>query len=313
MQTRTTHFMHSERHLIHAIGGALAGCLLLSTTGCAAPQLETRVEANRAANSCSRAYRSANEAQNVVAGHNPRLMRFLAATAADSQWTEVAAACPQRFAQGTIHAAQAQHLAHMLAPAVGGTYSEPAAATHRGGLDGRTQLHAGTKVLLAAVLAEDRAGFAAEVLAARGVSNATLALSDDHKATASRLFSLASAAGNIKDPRQKVYSVKQLLANQDTIIDAATGLRVPTMAAIEIDCAREEITGIDGQDSQSTQGTQITQGSQHMQQSQGSSASSPTDDSASIDGLRTLSLLAASRMEQAFDFGYPSLDAALFV
>ncbi|MCI1649777.1 hypothetical protein [Bifidobacterium tibiigranuli] len=306
MQTRTTHFMHSERHLIHAIGGALAGCLLLSATGCAAPQLETRVETNRAANPCSRAYRSANEAQNVVAGHNPRLMRFLAATTAGSQWTEVAAACPQRFAQGTIHAAQARHLAHMLAPAVGGTYSESAAATHRGGLDGLTQLHADTKVLLAAVLAEDRAGFAAEVLAARGVSNATLALSDDHKATASRLFSLASAAGNIKDPRQKIYSVKQLLANQDTIIDAATGLRVPTMAAVEIDCAREEITGVEGQNSQSTQALQPAQ------QSQRGSASSSTDDSASTDGLRALSFLTASRMEQAFDLGYPSYDAALF-
>jgi hypothetical protein len=310
MQTRTTHFMHSERHLIRAIGGALAGCLLLSTTGCAAPQLETQVEASRAANPCSRAYRSANEAHNVMAGHNSRLLRFLAATTADSQWTEVAAACPQRFAQGTMRAAQAQHLAHVLAPSVGGTYSESAAATHRGGLDGRTQLHADTNVLSVTVLAEDRAGFAAEVLAARGVSNATLTLSDDHKATASRLFSLASAAGNIKDPRQKVYSVKQLLANQDTIIDAATGLRVPTMAAVEIDCAREEIAGVG--DGQSAQSTQNTQDSQDAQQSQGSSASSPADDSASADGLRALSLLASSRMEQAFDFGYPSYDAALF-
>lgn len=294
MQTRSTHFMHSERHFVRALAGALVGCLLLSSAGCAAPQLTARVEESRAANPCVRAYRSASSAQAMMAGHNPRLLRFLASVASGSQWTEVAAACPQRFAEGTIRAAQTQHLAHVLAPFVGGSYADPAATAHRGGPDDIARLQASADALLAAVLAEDRAGFAVEVLAARGVSNATLMLSDDHKATASRLFSLASAvseaspdadgATRIKDPRQKVYSVKQLLANHNTIIDQSTGLRVPTLAAVEIDCAREEIAGASGQSSDATH----------------------------VDGLRTLSRLASSRVEQALNYGYPSFDDALF-
>ena len=72
-------------------------------------------------------------------------------------------------------------------------------------------------------MAEDRAGFAIEVLAARGqTAGATLALSDMHKTAGQQLVALAngnfddsgaqSSSSGQSDPRPKVYAIDQLLA-----------------------------------------------------------------------------------------------------
>lgn len=97
----------------------------------------------------------------------------------------------------------------------------------------------------AMAVAEDRAGFAIEVLAARGqTAGATLALSDMHKTAGQQLVALAngnfddsgaqSSSSGQNDPRQKVYAIDQLLANPTTIADKASGQTVPTAAAIEM-------------------------------------------------------------------------------
>ena len=51
-------------------------------------------------------------------------------------------------------------------------------------------------------LAEDRAGFVMEVLAARDTPGATLSRSDRHKTAGQLLF---TASGLSRDPREKVY------------------------------------------------------------------------------------------------------------
>ncbi|MCH4208981.1 hypothetical protein [Bifidobacterium sp.] len=287
--------MHGERHLMRALASVPALCLLVSLAACASPRLEGRAEAGINATPCGRAYQSASTAQAAMGTRNPRLVRFFAAAAAGRRWTEVAATCAQRFDEGTLRAAQAQYMAQALAASVGAAYAAP--GTPRGGFDAVTGMDADSRTLRAVILAEDRAGFAVEFLAARKSPYASLSISDDHKATASRLFSLASAAiRGIVDPRQKVYSLSRLIAAPDTVIDDSTGLRAPTMAAVEIGCAREEIAGVDD-----------------LANKAQDTAGMPGDSTATrTNTLRALSRLAASRAALALACGYPSFDAALF-
>ena len=142
-------------------------------------------------------------------------------------------------------------------------------------------------------VAEDRAGFAIEVLAARGqTAGATLALSDMHKTAGQQLVALAN--GNFddsgaqsslpaNDPRQKVYAIDQLLANPTTIADKASGQTVPTAAAIEMDCARAQIKAV-----------------------------TESKSSTESDMLLILAALAAKHAYTAFQLGYPATDAELF-
>ena len=146
----------------------------------------------------------------------------------------------------------------------------------------------------AMAVAEDRAGFAIEVLAARGqTAGATLALSDMHKTAGQQLVALAngnfddsgaqSSSSGQSDPRQKVYAIDQLLANPTTIADTASGQTVPTAAAIEMDCARAQIKAV-----------------------------TESKSSTESDMLLILAALAAKHAYTAFQLGYPATDAELF-
>lgn len=155
-------------------------------------------------------------------GRHHIIMRYLAAKQAVGQWSEVAATCTQRFAQGTIRSAQAEHVAVTLGTRLGGndtyrTVSDDSLRQVLGiDLDGAT--------LGAMSLAEDRAGFVMEVLAARDTPGATLSRSDRHKTAGQLLF---TASGLSRDPREKVYDIQKILASPTSMTDSTTGLSVP--------------------------------------------------------------------------------------
>lgn len=115
-------------------------------------------------------------------------------------------------------------------------------ADHAVAFDDVESLDVDSKSLATAAQAEDRAGFAMEVLAARNSGHATLDISDRHKTTSQRFASFSDTI----DDRRKTYEATALLAHPDTMLDSATGLTAPTDATIEMNCARSEITAIAG-------------------------------------------------------------------
>lgn len=218
----------------------------------------------------------------------PQLRYYMTLRSVPLAWIDVAAQCSDRFAEGTLRNAQTKQTLATLADKFGQTAPEVTAAR----LDGVTSLDIQTSALDAMAVAEDRAGFAMEVLAAQGkTAGATLRLSDMHKAASQQLVSLAekgasstsSASQSHADPRQKVYAVDALLANPVTIPDKASGFTVPTAAAIEMDCARAEIAAV-----------------------------ADTESKPDADTLMILSALAAKHAYTAMQLGYPATDAALF-
>ena len=155
-------------------------------------------------------------------------------------------------------------------------------------------------------LAEDRAGFDIEVLAARKVDGATLAMSDNHKTAAQRLFTIS---GTDTDPRQKVYTVDRLVAHPDTIDDPATGITANTVSVIEMNCAREYLDAIADMDTTSSDADDTdtaadTDGTDNTSTASAARASEKT--------LRFLSQTVTARAWRAFTLGYPATDAALF-
>lgn len=155
------------------------------------------------------------------------------------------------------------------------------------------------QLIRAMSLAEDRAGFSVQVLASRKDARASLSLSDAHKATGNQLVTLmktvSTSSGTTtddntsnSDPRAKVYDVKQLLANPISITDKSTGLSVPTISLIEMNCVREELAPFD--------------------------SSTNNDSSAHLNNaaLFELSQLITIHAYDAFTFGYPSVDYAVF-
>lgn len=241
-------------------------------------------------------------------------------------------------------------------------------------LAGTDSLSISTNALTAMALAEDRAGFSTEVLAARSSDGITmLALADAHKATGERLISLArsgaqtdatkqsgtsqsdssaqsgtssangsaqSSNSTVTDPRQKVYDVSQLIANVNAITDPATGLTAPTYAAVEINCAREELAAFAQSsstqslqsnsspdtaqsDSRSQSNDSTAQSSAKQSQSSAQSPSTQSDNSvnqsvtaqsaaAHTASMRTIAKLIAARVAQSLAAGYPTTDHALF-
>ena len=244
-------------------------------------------------------------------GRHHIIMRYLAAKQAVGQWSEVAATCTQRFAQGTIRSAQAEHVAVTLGTRIGGndtyrTVSDDSLRQVLGiDLDGAT--------LGAMSLAEDRAGFVMEVLAARDTPGATLSRSDRHKTAGQLLF---TASGLSRDPREKVYDIQKILASPTSMTDSTTGLSVPTTALTEIDCAREQLAAManDGASAKSKH-TDKTGNNTN------GSATDTTDVNATDTNtvgtendarLRVLSTLISSHITSAFALGYPDMDAFLF-
>ncbi|TPF94299.1 hypothetical protein [Bifidobacterium sp. UTBIF-78] len=122
---------------------------------------------------------------------SPMMVRFVAGQSIPLTWIDVATYCPGRFGEGVLRDAQTKAQLSSLAERLGGV--APTVTPAR--LDGVTSAVAGTDVLDAMAVAEDRAGFALEVLAARGQTDgATLALSDMHKTAGQQLVSLADGS-----------------------------------------------------------------------------------------------------------------------
>ncbi|WP_152208925.1 hypothetical protein [Bifidobacterium cebidarum] len=249
------------------------------------PRLAGRAEAERQMSPCEKALTTATASGALPQG-TPQLQYYVTELTAPLAWIDVAGQCTDRFAEGALRNAQSKTVVSLLADKYGQAAPEVTPAR----LDGVTSLKIDTSALDDMALAEDRAGFALEVLAARGqTAGATLSLSDMHKAAAQQLVSLTDAArgsagsASHADPRQKVYAIDNLLANPVAIADNASGQNVPTAAAIEMDCARAEIAAVTG------------------------TQSKPDTDTAMI-----LAALAAKHAYTAMQLGYPSSDAALF-
>ncbi|KAB5606766.1 hypothetical protein EHS19_06545 [Bifidobacterium jacchi] len=280
------------------------------------PRVDGAAESQQTFSACESAFYAASAHHDTVfAAAAPLIERYFAARSAESEWLDVAAGCENRMQEGALRSAQAGIAAWRLVQRLDSAdddYPDPSSdaidatalsalstQSDRSNPSNQSQNVAAVapKQLTTMSLAEDRAGFALELLAARGASGASLTLSDHHKTTAQQLISAAQKADHtVSDPRQKVYAIDQLIADPDSAIDPATGLHAPTTAIIEIDCAREEL-GAFADDSTAT-GTDGASGA----------AALGTVDPA----RRALALLAATRAKQAFALGYPSGDYALF-
>ena len=159
-------------------------------------------------------------------------------------------------------------------------------------------------------LAEDRAGFVMEVLAARDTPGATLSRSDRHKTAGQLLF---TASGLSRDPREKVYDIQKILASPTSMTDSTTGLSVPTTALTEIDCAREQLAAMadDGASAKSKH-TDKTGNNTNGNGDTDSATDTNTVGTENDARLRVLSTLISSHITSAFALGYPDMDAFLF-
>lgn len=270
MQTLRDASLHGTK----ALAIAAAGALLLSLAGCSTPNLEAQVNEAAKPDTCESAYESAVSGNSAMAAGRPLMSRYLNALIAASSWSSVSVSCPARAAEGIVHAAQAAYTAQQLAGRLG-LAAASAPSVDFGAL---VKLDMDTDVLLDIALEEDRAGFSLGVLAARGIDNATLAASDAHKTAAQRLVSLSGATS---DPRQKVYAVDQLISHPQTVHDPANMLETPTLAAIEMNCARSYLTALTD--------------SKHI----------------SKNTLAWLADTAKARLWHAYELGYPLVDEAV--
>ena len=108
-------------------------------------------------------------------------MRYLAAQEAVSDWANTAAYCPARFADGTLRSAQARHTARLMAARLTINIAQPTLSR----CDGIDSFDIDTDSLSAMSVAEDQAGFAMGVFAARSIGHATLENKQlDYSATA---------------------------------------------------------------------------------------------------------------------------------
>ena len=107
----------------------------------------------------------------------PLLEQYATGLAAPLAWIDVAGYCSGRFAEGTLRDAQTKQWLAFLADKFGQSAPEVTPAR----LDGVTSANVDRSVLDAMAVAEDRAGFAIEVLAARGqTAGGTWGLRDMH-------------------------------------------------------------------------------------------------------------------------------------
>lgn len=209
----------------------------------------------------------------------PVTFRMLSAAGAAGEWLDVAALCPTRLAEGTVRGVITGFEAEELASRFGisGLVDMPDPVLDISDDDTKTndELPASMDADSwdALIVAEDRAGFALEVLAARHDADPSLAdLADRHKLDAQLLTGLGSS-----DPRRKVYAIDALVSDPDQAVDPSTGLRAPTAAVVEMNCALEQLNAL-------------------------------TD----VDKVpQPLTALVAGHLAKALDLGYPSYQKAL--
>ena len=293
------------------VASIVAACALIAPlAGCSAPHLEARNMDAARLGTCESAYLAAADGTPGLSGAyaaRPALMRYLLSRAAGEAWLTVAASCTGRFAEGALRSAQVSAVTQRLGGSLGIASPTPPTVDY----GDVVALDAAPAALDAISLAEDRAGFSIEVLAARGARNATLAASDNHKTAAQRLFSLS---GSTDDPRRKVYAVDELLAHPDTIEDPATGVTANTVAVIEMNCARAYLDAIGGVDDVDTAdaASDTTGAADTSDTDDATRDTTDTDDTASEKTLHLMARMAAARAWHAMELGYPTADAALF-
>ncbi|WEV59453.1 hypothetical protein OZX67_02555 [Bifidobacterium sp. ESL0728] len=284
--------------------GVAIAAFIAPLAACNAPRIESPIES---AGPCKTAYTNAvSSNSHSVAGY-PFIDRYLSAGNAVKSWREAATLCPSQFSVYTMKSAQMQWQQQSLSPLVEAEPTHPNAAVAN--LDDIVALRVSNDTLASLALAEDRAGFEIQVLAAKDVSHATLQLSDDHKAIASRLISLetkeAGDTGAPNDPREKVYDVANLLAHPDTITDPSTGLQASTVAVVEMDCARESLAAL-------SQALPVSNNKTDDSSSGSGIASKNRRSKSSGKSLAVLADLISSRIYLALSLGYPAFDAALY-
>ncbi|NEG55951.1 hypothetical protein [Bifidobacterium platyrrhinorum] len=284
------------------VASAAAVAMALSLAGCTAPHLESLNADASKPGTCESAYLSASAGSGAAAASSPLMMRYLAARTAADAWITVASSCTSRFAEGAMRSAQASYRAQTLGTRLGAPDTPTPSSVDYGEV---VHLDVDRDALDAMSLAEDRAGFGLEVLAARGVANATLSASDNHKTAAQRLFSLS---GSDKDPRRKVYAVDRLIAHPDVIADPATGVTANTVAVIEMNCARAYLDALGGDEDADADAAGGSAASDDAV-----TGSSPTKAvAASTKSLDWLARMASARAWHAMELGYPTADALLF-
>ena len=293
MQTRTPSF-RSVSFIAKRVCALLCTAILMpALTACSIPRIAGRAEAEQRQSPCEKAYFDAT-ADNKIAHdqHQHIIRRYFSAQQAVSAWTNTAAQCPARFAEGTLRSAQARHAVRLMASRLAIDIAQPTLSR----CDGIDSLDVDTDSLAAMAAAEDQVGFAMEVFAARSFGHATLDISDRHKTTSQRLISLSGA----EDNRAKTYDVTQLLANPNTIVDSATGLYAPTDAVLEMNCARSEIAAVAASSTSSNASTKSQ------------TTSDDHSDDSREQSLGMLASMIADRVDLALDWGYPAFDEALF-
>lgn len=293
MQTRSPLFPSVSSTSRRVCVLACIGVLVASLTACSAPRIAGRAEAELQPSPCEKAYADATANADIMADRSRHIiMRYLAAQEAVSDWANTAAYCPARFADGTLRSAQARHTARLMAARLTINIAQPTLSR----CDGIDSFDIDADSLSAMSVAEDQAGFAMEVFAARSIGHATLDISDRHKTTSQRLISFSGA----EDTRAKTYDVAQLLAHPDTIVDSATGLYAPTDAVLEMNCARSEIAAVAASSTSSNASTKSQ------------TTSDDHSDDSREQSLGMLASMIADRVDLALDWGYPAFDEALF-
>lgn len=285
--------------------------------------MQGQLEAELAPNSCELQLAEAEDASAMASAQSGTVrglesltvwQRQRKATQARDAWRSVAVTCQGRFAEGVLESGRASFIAAGLAQRAGIPYADTVTTVNE-----RTEITIADATAGNLALAHDRAGFAFEVLAARHNANATLAkLSDHHKALAS---GFAARTPNTDD-RSAIYSVQQLLANPDTILDAASGLQTPTSAAVAMDLVREQLNALAADSSNSTAHSSANTSASSTQSSRGTENNESGGESSSADTTRiviaddsTATLLAnllAEETAQSLQLGFPSFNEALF-
>lgn len=289
--------------ILRLLSAGLVGLLLTPAVSACSNPTPIRVASQEPdglkTSACESAYSMASSREHRDTGplgiHTPESYEETART-----WVDAAVNCPARRDEATVYSARAHLRAWRLK-----TGDDPQAAPSTDlavASSSNLDTAAATMAKEAATQAaegEDQAGFAVSVLAARTTgAEWMLALSDAHTTAGQTLVSHLDA-----DPRPGTYSVQELLAHPDTIIDRTNGLQAPTIAVVEMNAARTTVASIHAM----TKTT--TEFGQDGERSGGSAKKAANDHQ---ESLRELTNLAISHLYLSLAFGYPNVKAAIF-
>lgn len=232
-------------------GLALSVIAVLGLSGCSAlPSLE-HDDSETSAGSCTSTVMTAQRAESSVSTGVTVLHRIRAAAVAASSWLDVATTCPQRFSEGVIRAAAAEIVTDDLTRRAGLPTVDREQSQNIEITGPKDSAEAATLAGLA--VAQDRAGFAFEVLAARGdrLRERDETISLHHRDSAAILVASlhdcsqqSSDTCMTDDPREKIYSVANLKNPDTTIVDPTSGLSMPIGAAVEMDAVLEQLSAV---------------------------------------------------------------------